>query len=76
MDSDEENSNSESLDFPDDILILLEKDYIRERDGLSLSLSGNNERFASVYGDNRLYLHTVALPVIKYTLTFEYFISF
>ena len=54
MRADNESSDSESINLPDDVLILLAKDYIRERDGLSLSLTGNDERFASFYGNNRL----------------------
>ena len=41
MNVDDESLVSESIDLPDDVLILLAKDYIRERDGLSLSLSGD-----------------------------------
>ena len=54
MSADDQSPASESINLPDDILILLAKDYIRERDGLSLSLTGNDERFASFYGNNRL----------------------
>ena len=53
MSADDQSPASESINLPDDILILLAKDYIRERDGLSLSLTGNDERFASFYGKNR-----------------------
>jgi len=60
MNADDDSLVSESIDLPDDILILLAKDYIRERDGLSLSLTGNNERFASFYGYNRLARFTSA----------------
>jgi len=63
MNVDDESLVSESIDLPDDVLILLAKDYIRERDGLSLSLTGNDERFASFYGYNRL---------ARFTSTFYY----
>ncbi len=54
MNADDDSLVSESIGLPDDVLILLAKDYIRERDGLSLSLTGRDERFASFYGNNRL----------------------
>ena len=44
----------ETINLPDDILIILAKYYVEEKDGLSLSLSGASESFASFYGHNRL----------------------
>ena len=49
-----ENDEPESIRLlNEDTLTILAKDYIRERDGLSFSLSGY-ESFAKVYGRNRL----------------------
>ena len=43
----------ETINLPDDILIILAKNYVTEKDGLSLSVSGASENFASFYGNNR-----------------------
>lgn len=53
MDPNSENISYETINLPDDILILLAKKYVTEVDGLSLSVSGASENFASFFGRNR-----------------------
>ncbi len=66
MIADEESSASESIDLPDDILILLAKDYIRERDGLSLSLSLATMRDLPLSMDLTGWLHLLVIFIMQH----------
>jgi len=57
---DEENENSSDGNvitcLTDDVLLLLAKHYFNGRDCVYLSLSGAFERFAHLFGNNRLFI--------------------
>jgi len=57
------NPSGEDINLVEDILVVLAKDYVNERDGLSLALSSEN--FASVYGRNRLTHIRTIHPIIQ-----------
>ena len=68
------NPSGKDIDLPEDILFILAKDYVSERDGLSLALSSEN--FASVYGRNRLNIYALYIPLFSHIYTKPISISY